>query len=171
MTAQAIIRCGEPLQQLSEFWPVIAPKSPLLGRAMGILANCVMMHWCHRFARRAKLSLRDRSKHPRQRHPATLHGVVFDIFWHAEPELACTARLRPMGFGAAAFTRYRERRLGASTATALRLSSAADAPLRIRGLVLRTTPQCPLYPHFFTSGQAGSGGPNASSPEMRARIL
>jgi hypothetical protein len=25
--------------------------------------------------------------------------------------------------------------------------------------------------HFFTSGQAGSGGPNASSPEILVRIL
>jgi hypothetical protein len=30
-------------------------------------------------------SLRDRSKHPCQRHHVTLHGVVFNIFWHAEP--------------------------------------------------------------------------------------
>src|SRR6266571_3391952 len=26
--------------------------------------------------------------------------------WHAQPQLADTARLRPMGFGAAAFTRF-----------------------------------------------------------------
>jgi hypothetical protein len=32
-----------------------------------------------------QIFFRDRSKHPRQRHRATLHGVVFDIFWHAEP--------------------------------------------------------------------------------------
>jgi hypothetical protein len=41
---QAIIRRGEPLQlQLPGFWPAIAPKRPLSGRAMAVFADGVMV--------------------------------------------------------------------------------------------------------------------------------
>ena len=44
--------------------------------------------------------------------------------------------------------------------------------LEIPGLVLAHHPGMTTFGrHFFTSGHAGSGGPNASSPEILARIL
>jgi hypothetical protein len=83
---QAIIRRGEPLQlQLPGFLACNRAKAPAVRQGHGSFCR-----WRDGaivpliFARRVKMSLRDRSKHPRQRHPVTLHGVVFDIFWHAE---------------------------------------------------------------------------------------
>jgi hypothetical protein len=83
-TREAIIRRSEPVQL--QLWvrilPAIAPKSPLSGRPRGVLQ---MARWWNRaLDLPVKMFSQAGSKHPCQRHLATLHGVVFDILVGSE---------------------------------------------------------------------------------------
>ncbi len=85
-TREAIVRRSEPLQL--QLWvrisPAIAPKRPLSGRAMGVLQIARWWNSAPDLPDVSKCFRRDSSKHPCQRHHATLHGVVFDILVGSE---------------------------------------------------------------------------------------
>ncbi len=123
----AVARAGATSIGGQDFLPAVAPKSPLSGRAMGVLQ--IARRW------NSAADLPDVSKCFRgiaqsihaSDHHATLHGVVFDIlvgstsrvglaavFPVDDRRMACRAvarepraRLRPLGFGAAAFVASR----------------------------------------------------------------
>jgi hypothetical protein len=72
-------RAGATSMVGKDFLAAVAPKSPLLGRAMGVLRIARRCNCAADLPDVSKCFRRTRSKHPCQRPPATLHRVVFDI--------------------------------------------------------------------------------------------